>query len=132
MIGPAIDAARSASWQRRARHNARQSRPTRFSHKAVFNFAVRARRAPTVRPVRLLNGQRVGGYPMLGKSKGNAGNYDHASSVQHMPRPSVASPRTPEGSSISAGLSIVGKVVGDGAVTIFLAALRASYAPPPL
>ena len=56
---------------------------------------------------------------MLGKSKGNAGNYDHASSVQHMPRPSVASPRTPEGSSISAGLSIVGKVVGDGAVTIF-------------
>jgi cytoskeletal protein CcmA (bactofilin family) len=56
---------------------------------------------------------------MLGKSKGNAGNYDHASSVQQMPRPSVASPRTPEGSSISAGLSIVGKVVGDDAVTIF-------------
>jgi cytoskeletal protein CcmA (bactofilin family) len=56
---------------------------------------------------------------MLGKSKGNASHYDHASPAQHMPRPPVASLAAPEGSSISAGLSIIGKIVGDGAVTIF-------------
>jgi cytoskeletal protein CcmA (bactofilin family) len=56
---------------------------------------------------------------MLGKSKGNAGNYDHASSAQQMPRSPVASSAAPEVSSISAGLSIIGKIVGDGAVTIF-------------
>ena len=55
---------------------------------------------------------------MLGKSKGNAGNYDQdASSVQRMPPSPVASPA--EISSISAGLSIIGKIVGHGAVTIF-------------
>jgi cytoskeletal protein CcmA (bactofilin family) len=55
---------------------------------------------------------------MLGKSKGNAGNYDQdASSVQRMPPSPVASPA--EVSSISAGLSIIGKIVGHGAVTIF-------------
>jgi cytoskeletal protein CcmA (bactofilin family) len=55
---------------------------------------------------------------MLGKSKSNAGHYDQdASSVQRMP-PS-ASPAAAEVSSISAGLSIIGKIVGHGAVTIF-------------
>jgi cytoskeletal protein CcmA (bactofilin family) len=57
---------------------------------------------------------------MLGKSKGNASNYDQvASSVQPMPRAPVTSPAAPEVSSISAGLSIIGKIVGHGAVTIF-------------
>jgi cytoskeletal protein CcmA (bactofilin family) len=56
---------------------------------------------------------------MLGKSKGTAGNYDHASSAQQMPRSSVPSSAAPQVSSISAGLSISGKIVGDGAVTIF-------------
>src|ERR1700756_142788 len=55
---------------------------------------------------------------MLGKSKSNAGHYDQdASPVQRMP-PS-ASPAVSEVSSISSGLSIVGKIVGHGAVTIF-------------
>ncbi|HTE75958.1 MAG TPA: polymer-forming cytoskeletal protein [Xanthobacteraceae bacterium] len=36
-----------------------------------------------------------------------------------MPRSAVASPAAPEVSSISAGLSIIGKIVGHGAVTIF-------------
>src|ERR1700756_1827591 len=55
---------------------------------------------------------------MLGKSKSNAGHYDQdASPVQRMP-PS-ASPAASEVSSISAGLSIIGKIVGHGAVTIF-------------
>jgi cytoskeletal protein CcmA (bactofilin family) len=56
---------------------------------------------------------------MLGKSKGNPGHYDHASSAQQMPRPPAASSAASEGSSINAGLSIIGKIVGDGAVTIF-------------
>jgi cytoskeletal protein CcmA (bactofilin family) len=54
---------------------------------------------------------------MLGRSKGNGANYDgDASSVLQRPRPASA---TPEVSSISAGLSIIGKIVGQGAVTIF-------------
>src|SRR5262249_19365538 len=57
---------------------------------------------------------------MLGKSKDNALNYGReASSVQQMPRSAVASRAAPEVSSISAGLSIIGKIVGHGAVTIF-------------
>ena len=53
---------------------------------------------------------------MLEKSKG----YDRdPSSVQQIPRFAVASSATPEVSSISSGLSIVGKIVGHGAVTIF-------------
>jgi cytoskeletal protein CcmA (bactofilin family) len=36
-----------------------------------------------------------------------------------MPRSAVASPATPEVSSISSGLSIVGKIVGHGSLTIF-------------
>ena len=55
---------------------------------------------------------------MLGKSKGDGTNYDRvSSSVQQ--RPAVASSAVPEVSSISSGLSIVGKIVGDGALTIF-------------
>jgi cytoskeletal protein CcmA (bactofilin family) len=57
---------------------------------------------------------------MLGKSKDNAVNYGReASSPQQMPRSAVASRAPPEASSISAGLSIIGKIVGHGAVTIF-------------
>ncbi len=57
---------------------------------------------------------------MLGKSKGDRTNYDRdLSSVQHTPRSAVASSGAPEVSSISSGLSIVGKIVGHGAVTIF-------------
>jgi cytoskeletal protein CcmA (bactofilin family) len=57
---------------------------------------------------------------MLGKSKGNAGNFDQdASSVHQVPPSPGASPATSEVSSISAGLSIIGKIVGHGAVTIF-------------
>ena len=54
---------------------------------------------------------------MLGKSKGDPTNYDRdSSSVQ---RPAVASSAVPEVSSISSGLSIIGKIVGHGALTIF-------------
>ncbi len=57
---------------------------------------------------------------MLGKFKGDGTNYDRdLSSVQQTPRSAVASSGTPEVSSISSGLSIVGKIVGHGAVTIF-------------
>src|SRR5215831_2162425 len=55
---------------------------------------------------------------MLGKSKADGTNYDRdSSSVQQ--RSTVASSAAPEVSSISSGLSIVGKIVGHGAVTIF-------------
>jgi len=55
---------------------------------------------------------------MLGKSQGDGTNYDRdLSSVRQ--RPAVASSAVPEVSSISSGLSIVGKIVGHGAVTIF-------------
>jgi hypothetical protein len=57
---------------------------------------------------------------MLGRSKGNEANYGRdSSSVQQMPRSAVASPAVPEASSISSGLSIVGKIVGHGSLTIF-------------
>ena len=39
--------------------------------------------------------------------------------MQQSPRSAVATPAAPEVSSISSGLSIVGKIVGQGAVTIF-------------
>jgi cytoskeletal protein CcmA (bactofilin family) len=48
---------------------------------------------------------------MLGRSKGDGANHDQGS-------PSVAQ-MTPEVSSISSGLSIVGKIVGHGSLTIF-------------
>ena len=55
---------------------------------------------------------------MLEKSKGDGTNYDRdSSSVQQ--RPAVAPSAVPEVSSISSGLSIVGKIVGHGALTIF-------------
>jgi cytoskeletal protein CcmA (bactofilin family) len=57
---------------------------------------------------------------MLGKSKGDGANYDRdPSSVQQTSRSAVASSAAPEVSSISSGLSIVGKIVGHGALTIF-------------
>ena len=55
---------------------------------------------------------------MLGKSKADGTNHDRdSSSVQQ--RPAVASSAAPEASSISSGLSIVGKIVGHGALTIY-------------
>jgi cytoskeletal protein CcmA (bactofilin family) len=55
---------------------------------------------------------------MLGKSKADGTNYDRDSTSvrQH---PAVAPSVVPEVSSISSGLSIVGKIVGHGALTIF-------------
>ena len=51
---------------------------------------------------------------MLGRSKGDGANYDRGlPSVQQMTR------SAPEVSSISSGLSIVGKIVGHGSLTIF-------------
>ena len=56
---------------------------------------------------------------MLGKSKDDGSSDRDPSSVQQIPRFAVASSATPEVSSISSGLSIVGTIVGHGAVTIF-------------
>ena len=57
---------------------------------------------------------------MLGKSKGDGTNYNQdSSSVRQISGSVVASSATPEVSSISPGLSIVGKIVGHGALTIF-------------
>ena len=50
---------------------------------------------------------------MLGRSKGDRANHD-LPSVAQMTRSAA-----PEGSSISSGLSIVGKIVGHGSLTIF-------------
>src|SRR5262249_57111368 len=55
---------------------------------------------------------------MLGKSKDGA-NYDRDSSTIQQSGASVASSRAPEVSSISSGLTIIGKIVGHGALTIF-------------
>jgi cytoskeletal protein CcmA (bactofilin family) len=55
---------------------------------------------------------------MLGKSKGDGIHSDRGSSLVQQ-RPAVASSAAPEVSSISSGLSIIGKIVGHGAVTIF-------------
>ena len=52
---------------------------------------------------------------VLGRSKGDGPNYDRGSpSVQQM-----TGSAAPEVSSISSGLSIVGKIVGHGSLTIF-------------
>ena len=56
---------------------------------------------------------------MLGKSKGDRTNYQDSLSAQQILRSAVTSSATPEVSSISSGLSIVGKIVGHGALTIF-------------
>ena len=55
---------------------------------------------------------------MLGKPKADGTSYDRDSSSAQQ-RPAVVSSAVPEVSSISSGLSIVGKIVGHGAVTIF-------------
>src|SRR3974377_2077828 len=57
---------------------------------------------------------------MLGKSQGDGTNYVRDSSMVHrMPHSTVGSSPAPEVSSISFVLSIVGKIVGHGAVTVF-------------
>ena len=57
---------------------------------------------------------------MFGKSQSKpADNHRDSASVQKMPCSAVAASAAPEVSSISAGLSIVGKIVGHGALTIF-------------
>jgi cytoskeletal protein CcmA (bactofilin family) len=60
---------------------------------------------------------------MFGKSKGNSGNNRDSSSAQQVQRSEVAysaEPAPPEAiSSISSGLSIVGKIVGHGTLQIF-------------
>ena len=57
---------------------------------------------------------------MFGKSQSEtADNHRDLTSVEKMPRPVAASSAAPEASSISSGLSIVGKIVGHGALTIF-------------
>ena len=57
---------------------------------------------------------------MFGKSPSEtAENHQDSTSVQKMPRRAVAASAAPEVSSISSGLSIVGKIVGHGALTIF-------------
>jgi cytoskeletal protein CcmA (bactofilin family) len=57
---------------------------------------------------------------MLGRSKGDTVNHDqNSSSAQQVQRPSVTSSASPEVSSISSGLSIVGKITGHGSLTIF-------------
>ena len=56
---------------------------------------------------------------MFGKSQSEtADNHRDSASVQS-PRSAAASSTASEASSISSGLSIVGKIVGDGALTIF-------------
>ena len=64
---------------------------------------------------------------MFGKSQSEtADNHEDSASVkrdsallQRVPRSAVASSAAPEVSSISSGLSIVGKIIGHGALTIF-------------
>jgi cytoskeletal protein CcmA (bactofilin family) len=62
---------------------------------------------------------------MFGKSQSETADNHRASvnrdsaSAHKMPRSAVASSAAPEVSSISSGLSIVGKIVGHGALTIF-------------
>ena len=58
---------------------------------------------------------------MFGKSKGNAADTNRdSSSVQEAKRSIVGHSAAPEGSSsISSGLSIVGKIVGEGTLEIF-------------
>jgi cytoskeletal protein CcmA (bactofilin family) len=55
---------------------------------------------------------------MFGKSQ-NAGSHHDSASVQKVSRPGPLSSAAPEVSSISSGLSIVGKIIGHGALTIY-------------
>jgi cytoskeletal protein CcmA (bactofilin family) len=56
---------------------------------------------------------------MLGRSKGDGANHDPDSSLVQEMRSAVASSAAPKASSISSGLSIIGKIVGHGALTVF-------------
>jgi cytoskeletal protein CcmA (bactofilin family) len=57
---------------------------------------------------------------MFGKPQSEtADNNRDSASVHKMPRSAVTSSAAPEVSSISSGLSIVGKIIGHGALTIF-------------
>jgi len=57
---------------------------------------------------------------MFGKPRSDTTDNDRDSgSVQKISRSAVASAAAPEVSSISSGLSIVGKIIGHGALTIF-------------
>jgi cytoskeletal protein CcmA (bactofilin family) len=57
---------------------------------------------------------------VFGKSQSEtADNNRDSASAQKIPRSAVASSAAPEVSSISSGLSIVGKIIGHGALTIF-------------
>jgi cytoskeletal protein CcmA (bactofilin family) len=56
---------------------------------------------------------------MLTRSKGDGANHDPDSSLVQEIRSAVASSAAPEASSISSGLSIIGKIVGHGALTVF-------------
>jgi cytoskeletal protein CcmA (bactofilin family) len=57
---------------------------------------------------------------MFGKSQSKtADDHRDSASVHKPPRSALASSAAPEVSSISSGLSIVGKIVGHGALTIF-------------
>ncbi len=57
---------------------------------------------------------------MLGRSKGDTANHDRSSSsAQQVQRSAVAPSASSEVSSISSGLSIVGKITGHGSLTIF-------------
>jgi cytoskeletal protein CcmA (bactofilin family) len=57
---------------------------------------------------------------MFGRSQSEtADNHQDSASLHKMPRSAVASSAAAEVSSISSGLSIVGKIVGHGSLTIF-------------
>jgi cytoskeletal protein CcmA (bactofilin family) len=56
---------------------------------------------------------------MLARSKGDGANHDPDSSLVQEIRSAVVSSPAPEASSISSGLSIIGKIVGHGALTVF-------------
>lgn len=56
---------------------------------------------------------------MLTRSKGDGANQDPDLSLVQGIRSAVASSAAPEASSISSGLSIIGKIVGHGTLTVF-------------
>jgi cytoskeletal protein CcmA (bactofilin family) len=56
---------------------------------------------------------------MLARSKGDGASHDPDSSLEQQIRSAVASSAAPEASSISSGLSIIGKIIGHGALTVF-------------
>ena len=56
---------------------------------------------------------------MLARSKGDGASHDPDWSLGQQIRSAVASSAAPEASSISSGLSIIGKIFGHGALTVF-------------